>query len=84
MKTARYTQRDGTKIEVEYDETAPCVGCGEPVASASMGGTALCPWCDCGNCRYCGFPFGFQNPKEHVERCKADRIRLMQGQKVAE
>ena len=22
--------------------------CGLPVMAASMGGTAVCPWCDCG------------------------------------
>ena len=38
---------------IEYDENAPCFICGEPVLSASMGGTAICPSCDCGRCRYC-------------------------------
>lgn len=38
---------------IEYDEEAPCVSCGEPVLAASMGGTALCPSCDLGTCRYC-------------------------------
>jgi len=48
MKTATYTGMDGKKIKVEYDEEAPCIWCGLPVESASMGGTNLCPWCDCG------------------------------------
>jgi hypothetical protein len=48
MKTATYTGFDGEKFTVEYDENAPCIGCGLPVIEASMGGTALCPWCDCG------------------------------------
>jgi len=48
MKTATYTGMDGKKIKVEYDEKAPCIWCGLPVESASMGGTNLCPWCDCG------------------------------------
>lgn len=39
---------------VEYDDEKPCIVCGEPVISASMGGTAICPWCDMGKCRYCG------------------------------
>lgn len=53
MKTATYNLiGGGTKI-VEYDENAPCMVCGEPVVEASMGGTAICPWCDCGKCRYC-------------------------------
>ena len=37
----------------EYDDESPCIVCGEPVTSASMGGTAICPWCDTGRCRYC-------------------------------
>ena len=41
------------KVEVEYDENAPCLICGEPVISASMGGTSICPSCDLGKCRYC-------------------------------
>lgn len=48
MKTATYTGMDGKKIKVEYDEKAPCIWCGLPVESASMGGTNLCPACDCG------------------------------------
>ena len=54
MKTATYNKLDGGKFTVEYDETAPCIICGEPVVEASTGGTVICPWCDCGNCRYCG------------------------------
>lgn len=38
---------------VEYDDESPCIICGEPVISASMGGTAICGWCDMGKCRYC-------------------------------
>lgn len=48
MKKVTYTVRGGAKVEVEYDENAPCVSCGLPVVSASMGGTRLCPWCDMG------------------------------------
>ncbi len=40
-------------FEVEYDENAPCIICGEPVINASMGGTVICPSCDLGKCRYC-------------------------------
>jgi DNA-directed RNA polymerase subunit RPC12/RpoP len=32
----------------------PCIICGEPVISASMGGSDICPACDLGKCRYCG------------------------------
>jgi len=48
MKKAMYTLTDGKEIEVEYDEDAPCMACGLPVVSASVGGTVLCPWCDSG------------------------------------
>ena len=48
MKTATYRLLDGTDKVVEYDETAPCWMCGEPVGEASMGGTVVCPSCDCG------------------------------------
>lgn len=51
MKKATYQKADGTPIEVEYDETAPCRICGLPVTSASMGGPDVCPWCDCGTYR---------------------------------
>ena len=48
MKTATYTGRDGKEFKVEYDPGAPCLSCGLPVVAASMAGTAVCPWCDCG------------------------------------
>lgn len=54
MKTVTYNLVDGGTKTVEYDETAPCIICGQPVVEASMGGTVICPWCDCGHCRYCG------------------------------
>jgi len=54
MKIAKYPRTDGTTLTVEYDETAPCIICGESVIEASVGGTVICPWCDCGKCRYCG------------------------------
>lgn len=54
MKTATYTGVDGKKVNVEYDENAPCIICHEPVIEASTSGTVICSWCDCGLCRYCG------------------------------
>ena len=54
MKTAIYHTIDNKELKIEYDENAPCIICGEPVIEASMGGTAICPWCDTGRCRYCG------------------------------
>ena len=55
MKTATYRRMDGKDFTIEYDEAAPCRVCNEPVRAASMGGTDVCPACDCGLCRYgCG------------------------------
>lgn len=51
IKTATYIGLDGKPFKVEYDEQAPCLSCGLPVVSASMGGTAICSWCDCGKHR---------------------------------
>ncbi len=53
MKVATYQTLDGKERTVEYDENAPCFICHEPVVSASTSGTAICPWCDMGHCRYC-------------------------------
>ena len=53
MRTATYRDLEGKDFTVEYDETAPCTVCHEPIGEASMGGTAICPACDCGRCRYC-------------------------------
>lgn len=53
MRTVTYRHREtGEPFTVEYDENAPCVWCGLPVVAASMGGTACCPWCDLGVCRF--------------------------------
>jgi hypothetical protein len=52
VKTASYRLHDGSSREIEYDENAPCHWCGLPVVEASMGGTACCPWCDLGQCRF--------------------------------
>lgn len=48
MKTATYTLLDGTDCTIEYDADAPCIYCRLPVIEASMGGTVVCSWCDCG------------------------------------
>jgi len=34
--------------EFEFDETAPCQVCGNPVLSLSMNGPDFCPGCDAG------------------------------------
>lgn len=80
MKTATYNKIGGGTFTVEYDENAPCIVCGEPVTEASVGGTAICPWCDMGKCRYCGENYlsGREKTKEecqevirqHIARCK--------------
>lgn len=36
-----------------FDKDYPCIICQEPVTYPSVGGTAVCPWCDMGICRYC-------------------------------
>ena len=51
MKKVKYQKLDGNFFEVEYDENLPCIICGLPVVAASMGGTNICPWCDCGKHR---------------------------------
>lgn len=51
LKTAKYTGVDGKEFSVTYDPQASCLSCGQPVISASMGGTAICSWCDCGKYR---------------------------------
>ena len=48
MKIATYKNIFNEDIKVEYDETASCRVCGLPVIHASMGGTDVCPYCDCG------------------------------------
>jgi hypothetical protein len=48
MKTVTYTKLNGEKFTVEYDPDFPCLCCGLPVVNASMGGTLICPACDCG------------------------------------
>ena len=51
MKKVTYTLLDGSKKEMDYDADAPCLSCGLPVEEASMGGTRICPACDCGQHR---------------------------------
>jgi len=51
IKKAIYNLSDGSKKEIEYDTDWPCLSCGLPVVAASVGGTRICPWCDCGKHR---------------------------------
>ena len=69
MRTATYTKLDGGEFTVEYDETAPCRMCGLPVEEASMGGTNVCPWCDCGYNRD-GSKWTYRQFMERVLKCK--------------
>ena len=76
MKQATYTRHDGSQVVVDYDETAPCRICGLPVGAASVGGTDVCPACDCGRYRD-----GTQIPFADVmrpERLRA-RARYIEG-----
>ena len=66
MKTVTYNLIGGGTRTVEYDETAPCIVCGEPVEAASMGGTEICPACDCGKCRYCGIDLPIGRTQEEA------------------
>jgi len=92
MKTATYHLRDGGTQTLEYDENAPCQICGQPVLEASMGGTAICPWCDMGVCRYCGVSAcivgehvdggaSLKRWREHVARCKPSSLEIESGEK---
>ena len=31
-----------------FDPNFPCAYCEQPVQEECIGGTAICPWCDCG------------------------------------
>lgn len=37
-----------------FDPNLPCLICLEPVHFISQSGSAICPACDMGKCRYCG------------------------------
>ncbi len=66
------------ELRIEYDETAPCWSCGLPVVEASMGGTVLCPWCDCGNHRD-GTELTLQETLEAGERWRLNEHRAKLG-----
>lgn len=51
IKTSIYRLTDGTSKEFTYEDQDPCMICGLPVIHASMSGTNICAWCDCGNNR---------------------------------
>ena len=84
MKIAIYRGLDGKKIEIEYDETAPCLICGEPVMGASMGGTLICPWCDMGKCRYCGITIFILKESLDEGRSKKELLDHMKWHKEHE
>ena len=68
MKIATYNKLGGGTFTVEYDPKLPCVCCGLPVENASMGGTRVCPACDCGYKRSekCP-PYAKEMPKINLE-----------------
>lgn len=50
MRKCRYTLTGGRgDIWVTYEESIDCRVCRLPVVAASVGGTDVCPWCDCGS-----------------------------------
>jgi len=74
MKIAYYKSAvGGHNIEFEYDETAPCRICGKPVVEASMGGTDVCPWCDCGNNRD-GTKWSIETYIRYMKNAKKDKV----------
>lgn len=83
MKTVTYHLTNGETKTIEYDETLPCIVCGEPVGDASMGGTLVCPACDCGKCRYCGIDLpiavtkekAIKKIREHIAWHKSERVK---------
>lgn len=40
-----------TTVADEFDPDFPCAYCEQPVISLSVGGSAVCPWCDMGRNR---------------------------------
>ena len=71
-QTADYTMAGGKVVRVEYDPNAACIMCGLPVVSASVGGTAICPWCDSGYNRD-GTRWTFQQAEAAFARASAAR-----------
>jgi len=66
MKTVTYRGLDGENFTIEYNENASCVSCNLPVLEASMGGTSLCSWCDCGVYRDgCTLSYRWKDGKMH-------------------
>ena len=80
MKIAKYpTSTPGVTHDVEYDETAPCWCCGEPVMEASMAGTMICPACDCGYHRS-GRKLYLCEVAEHNQRWKQNVDKYINNQ----
>ena len=71
MKTATY-RTDHGDLTIEYDPESPCIHCGLPVVEASVGGTAVCPWCDMGvDRRGAGWRLGQPHRATEVEYAAA-------------
>lgn len=51
MKKVTYPIAGEMTYTSTYDETLPCIVCGNPVINASMGGPRVCPSCDIGRSR---------------------------------
>lgn len=78
MKTVTYKLLDGSDYTVEYDENEPCWMCGEPVGEASMGGTVICPDCDCGY-THDGRKWTIGEAMEAARRFKEKREAVLNG-----
>lgn len=76
MKKVIYHLTNGKTKEVMYDEKALCWSCGLPVISASLGGTVICSWCDCGSNRD-GSPVTPEQMRERNNRFR--RYKLHPG-----
>lgn len=48
--------------ELPFDPDFPCAYCEQPVVELSIGGSAVCPWCDTGSNRD-GTPWDYDTMK---------------------
>lgn len=71
------------EVEIEYDERGSCRVCGLSVVSASVGGTDVCPWCDCGKYRDGSSQmFEYSNPNRLKRKAKEIDERMENKTKI--
>ena len=80
MKIVTYTLLDGSKKTIEYDETLPCWMCEQPVVEASMGGTVICPACDCGINRQTHEKWTFEEAMQAYENYRKNAAKAAKKQ----